>query len=288
MQKIVSSRDNPLLKRARAVRDGRVPEQIFIEGLRLCEEAASASLDIHDVLYTEELMQNERGRRLLEKLRAKAKHLVSVSEQALASVADTRTPQGIIALASRPETSCEALEIGSTATPPLLLVMHRINNPSNAGAILRTTEAAGATGAATTYGSADIFSPRALRGAMGSSFRLPLWTGAQFEEVLDWCRGRGLKTVCADAHAALSYTEIDWTEPYALIVGPEASGLTEEEARSTNEAVRIPMHGEVESLNVAAASAILLYEAARQRAKQFSVSSFQFLRLPDLATRIVD
>jgi TrmH family RNA methyltransferase len=148
---------------------------------------------------------------------------------------------------------------------PLIVVMHGISNPSNAGAILRTAEAAGATGAITTHGSTDLFSPKALRGAMGSSLRLPLWTGAEFAEIIHWCAHRSVRTVCADVRAARSHTEIDWTVPRALILGGETAGLGAGERAAADEALRIPMRAPVESLNVAVAGAIVLYEAARQR-----------------------
>lgn len=143
--------------------------------------------------------------------------------------------------------------------------MHRINNPSNAGAILRAAEAAGATGVLATEGSADLFSPKALRGAMGSTFRLPLREGVQFSEALSWCRERGIRTVSTTVSPARAYTEIDWTLARALVVGEEGAGLEDEEIAATDEAVRIPMQAPVESLNVAVATAIVLYEAARQR-----------------------
>ncbi|HEV7859524.1 MAG TPA: RNA methyltransferase [Pyrinomonadaceae bacterium] len=261
---IINSRDNPLVKHARAVRDGRERELVFVEGVRLCEEVVGANLSIEDVLYTERAARDERGSALLRALQGVSQRLSEVSEQVLASVSDMKTPQGIVALVSRPSTNGFALESGGVEVP-LLLVMHRTNNPANAGALVRTAEAAGATGVMTTAGSTDLFSPKALRGAMGSAFRLPLWTGAEYAEVLAWCGARGIKTVCADARAKRAYTEIDWTIPSALIVGPEATGLSDEEAAGADESVSIPMRSPVESLNVAVASAVLLYEAARQR-----------------------
>jgi TrmH family RNA methyltransferase len=263
---VITSRDNSLARHARAVRDGRVCELVFVEGVRLCSEAVGANLSIEDVLYTERAAWDERGAALLRALQGMGQRVHEVSEQVLASVSDTKTPQGIVALVSRPLTGSSALE-SVRVEVPLLLIMHRTNNPANAGALVRTAEAAGATGAATTVGSTNIFSPKALRGAMGSAFRLPLWTGALYAEVLEWCKARGIKRVCADARATRSYTELDWTIPCALIVGPEATGLNDEEAAGADESVSIPMRAPVESLNVAVASAVLLYEAARQRRK---------------------
>jgi TrmH family RNA methyltransferase len=265
MQEVITSRENTLAKHARAVRDGKVRELIFVEGVRLCEEALAANLLVEDVLYTSRVEQDERGAALLRALREVSKRTSAVSEQVLASVSDTKTPQGVVALAARPQTSALVFE-RVQAEVPLLLIMHRTNNPANAGAVVRTAEAAGATGAVMTAGSTDIHSPKALRGAMGSVFRLPLWTGAEYPEVIAWCRARGIRTVCADARAKRPYTEINWTSPSALVVGPEATGLSDEEAAAADEAVSIPMRPPVESLNVAVASAVLLYEAARQRA----------------------
>jgi TrmH family RNA methyltransferase len=143
--------------------------------------------------------------------------------------------------------------------------LHELNNPSNVGAILRTAEAAGASGVILTKNSADVFSPKSLRGSMGAAFRLRFWTKADFSEVVEVCRQNRIKTVCADIRAAKNHTEIDWREATALIVGSEARGLSPEEIGETDEQIKIPMKTPVESLNAAVACGIVLYEAARQR-----------------------
>jgi RNA methyltransferase, TrmH family len=263
MSGIITSRRNPLIQLARAVRDGRERELVFVEGVRLCEEALSASLDFESVLYTDDLEKSERGLLLVEALRRVSARALPVAESVLESVADTKTSQGIVALAHRPKTGEGVIGLGSET--PLIVVMHRAGNPANAGAMLRVAEAAGATAAVSTKGSTDLFSPRALRGSMGSAFRLPLWMGATLDETLAWCAERGIRTVSTAASANFAHTEIDWTVPRAVVVGPEAGGLTFEEAREADECVRIPMREPVESLNVAVALGVILYEAARQR-----------------------
>jgi TrmH family RNA methyltransferase len=170
-------------------------------------------------------------------------------------------------LASRPETSEQQLTNLQSETS-LIVVMHRITNPVNVGAILRTAEATGATGAVATENATDPFSPKALRGAMGAAFRLPVWYRPTFGQTLDWCARRGIKTVCADLNAQKNYTEFDWTGPCALVLGPETSGLRPAEIAAADDAVRIPMRAPVESLNVSVATGVLLYEAARQRKTQ--------------------
>lgn len=258
----ITSRDNSLLRRARSVRDGKESASIFVEGLRLCEEALASGLNIEAVIYSEEIARKERAGRLIDALEKLAKTSGSVAEKLLESVSYTKTPQGIIVLASRPaddELSFRARQIASS----LLVVMHGINNPINVGAILRTAEAAGVTGAIATKNAADPFSARALRGAMGSAFRLPVWLGAEYSDVIRWCQERAIRTICADAAASKIHTEVDWSGPCALIVGTESTGLSPDEIATADEAVRIPMKGSVESLNVAVAAGILLYEANR-------------------------
>ena len=256
----ITSRDNSLLRQVRAVRDGKVDELIYVEGLRLCEEALRSRLTIEAVVVSEELLRKERVAGVVQELSQATKRYASVSEKLLESVSYTKTPQGIIVLAQRPQSSEIQLD-----TNPLLVVLHQINNPVNVGAILRTAEAAGAAAVIATKNTSDPYSPKSLRGAMGSAFRLPIWSGLSYMEMIEWCRERGIATICADVDATTAYTEIDWTGPSALILGPESTGLTPEELELADQRVSIPMKGMAESLNVAVATGILIFEAARQK-----------------------
>lgn len=264
MIKSVTSRDNSLLRLARAVRDGKDTEHIFVEGLRLCEEALRSALEIDAVIVSEELFRKERAATAIAELAQAAQRSASVSEKLLESISYTKTPQGIVVLARRPDSSEQRLASASEKNP-LIIVLHQINNPVNVGAIMRTAEAAGATGVIATRNTSDPFSPKSLRGAMGSAFRLPIWNGPTYERMIEWCRRREIETVGADAEAPLAHTDFDWTRSTALIMGPESTGLTDAETASATHIVRIPMHGAVESLNVSVAAGILLFEAARQR-----------------------
>lgn len=260
----ITSRDNSLLRQARAVRDGKAPDSIFVEGLRLCEEAHSSGLQIEAVIYSEEITRKERAASLIEEIGATGQRVASVSEKLLESISYTKTPQGIVVLASRPAHDEAAFKQRQSASP-FLVILHGLNNPVNVGAILRTAEAAGVTGAIATAHTSDAFSPKALRGAMGSAFRLPVWTGAEYSEAIAWCAERGVRTICGTARGPKPYTEIDWSGAVAVVVGPESTGLSPEEIALADEAVRIPMAGSVESLNVAVATGIILYEAKRRK-----------------------
>jgi len=261
---IITSRDNSLLRQARAIRDGKIDELIFIEGLRLCEEALHSDLSLEAVIFSEEIARKERAASVIAELSRVCDRVASVSEKLLESISYTKTPQGIVVIGKRPDTS-EARLAEAMHETPLLLVLHEINNPVNVGAILRTAEAAAATGAIATKNTTDPFSPKALRGAMGSAFRLPIWNGAHYREAIEWCDKRELFTICADAQATVSYTDVNWDQGCALILGPESAGLSADELSAARQAVSVPMHGLVESLNVSVAAGILLYEAARQR-----------------------
>lgn len=260
----ITSRDNSLLRQARAVRDGKVPDLIFVEGLRLCEEALRSNLHIAAVIYSAQIARKEKAAEVIAQLEAAATKSGSVSEKLLESVSYTKTPQGLIALAGRPSGGKDLINANLNDSP-LIVVLHQINNPVNVGAILRTAEAAGANAVITTRNTSDPFSPKSLRGAMGSAFRLPIWQGAGYEDAIAWCKSKQIKTICADATAPEVHTQVDWRHSTALIVGPESTGLTEKEIEKADRAVRIPMKGDVESLNVSVAAGILLFEAARQR-----------------------
>ena len=262
----ITSRDNSLLRRARAVRDGRIDDMIFVEGLRLCEEVLTSKLELEAVVYSDHIARKQRAAKVIEQLSIRARTSASVSEKLLESISYTKTPQGVVVLATRPADNADNLLKGQTAKP-LIVVLHETNNPVNVGAVMRTAEAAGATGIIATANTADPFSPKALRGAMGSAFRLPVWNGVSLSEALAWCRARKIQIICADVSAVRTFSDVEWRKPSALLVGRESTGLSEAELASADLAVRIPMKGSAESLNVAVAAGVILYEAARQRAQ---------------------
>ena len=260
----ITSRDNSLLRQARSVRDGKVQDQIFIEGLRLAEEALDSGLEIDAVIFSEEIARKERAAGVIHQLSKVSTRSASVSEKLLESISYTKTPQGIVLVAARPSDTVDRLN-ADLDSKPLFVVLHQINDPVNVGAILRTAEAAGVSGIIATKHTSDPFSAKSLRGAMGSAFRLPVWYAQEYSEVIEWCKNHGIESVCADASASTAHTEVDWRKSTALILGPESTGLSEDEIAMGTTGVKISMHGDVESLNVSVAAGILLFEAARQR-----------------------
>jgi TrmH family RNA methyltransferase len=184
-----------------------------------------------------------------------------MSSDLVSSLSETEASQGLLALARRPRFAAEAVFRGT----PLVLVADGVQNPGNLGGLLRTAEAAGASGAYVTEGSADPLSWKALRGSMGSAFRLPHRRGLTAADAIARLRKRGLAIVGTAAEGGTPYADADWRRPLALLLGNEGAGLPEAVRRQADSVVSIPLWGPVESLNVGVAAGLLLFEAARQR-----------------------
>lgn len=257
----ITSRDNRRLVAARKVRDGRERERIFIEGKRLAMEALRSDIEIDESFFADDFQDRE----LFEAVARRTDAIAELPERLFRSIANTKEPQGIILITKRPESGRHRIAI-SHGSLPLVVFLNEINNPSNLGAILRTSEAAGVAGVIVSRGSADIFSPKALRAAMGASFRIPIWDDAGFDDVMVWAPEGKFATCAAAARCGQSYTSVDWTYPRLLILGSEAHGLTEKQLGEVDETLIIPMEQGVESLNLAVAAGIILYEARRQNA----------------------
>lgn len=265
MQKI-TSRENAKLKLARKVRDGREKGLIFVEGVRLAEEILRSDVRIVEVFVSENFAANKRAAQLLNAFQNQTASIVEVSGNLLQSLADTKTSQGIILICEKPANS--KANFVTNFSPenklPVIVLLHEVNNPSNLGAILRTAEAVNVGGIIITKNSADVFSPKSLRASMGAGFRFNVWSGADFEEVLEWSRGKNLISTAADVNAEKSYTEINWNAPRLLVFGSEAHGLESEDFQKIDEGLIIPMQNGVESLNLAVSCGIILFEARRQ------------------------
>jgi TrmH family RNA methyltransferase len=269
----ITSRDNQKLKNARKVRDGKNTDLIYIEGVRHCEEALRSPLSIKDCFFSEELTGNERGRELIELISNKTRNISELEAALFQTIAETKTSQGIILLIEKPLTTEEAFNLKPESVSvknQIFIYLSEINNPSNLGAILRTAEAAGVKGVIISENSADVFSPKSSRAALGANLRARVWENAKMERVLHWANERKLVTTAADINSEKTYTEIDWTVPRLLIFGSEAHGLSAEILNKIEEPIYIPMENDVESLNLAVSCGIILFEAKRQIDRHFN------------------
>ena len=258
---IIRSRSNPLVKQLRALKRGAMSDLALVEGFTLIEEALAAGVEIVEAALTPEVAASVRGGAIARELAERGVPVRHVEEAVLASLSEAETSQGLLALARRPAFHEDAIYAGQ----PLVIVAAGLQNPGNVGALLRAGEAGGATGAYLSAGTADPFSWKALRGAMGSAFRLPHLRGLDAEDALARLRRRGVTTLAAVAKSGDRYDAVDLRRPVAFLLGQEASGLPDSLVAHADGRVTIPMAGRAESLNVAVAAGVLLFEAARQR-----------------------
>jgi len=257
----IRSRHNPLAKKIRRAveRSERTPDGLLVvETPHLLEEALESALPVARVLFTAD---REKDVLALLRKRGAEPELFRVSSSVLSAVSATQAPQGMVALV-RPK-DWEASELFSPG-PGLVMVLAGAQDPGNVGAILRAAEAFGATGALLLRGTVRPENPKLLRAAAGSSFRLPHLAGVQLDQALALCAVHGLALYALEPRAERTLEDVDLRQPCALAVGAEGAGLPPpllENAR----AVAIPRARRVESLNVAVAAALALYEVSRQR-----------------------
>jgi TrmH family RNA methyltransferase len=273
---VITSRDNKWLKTFRAALRGTGPaegEPIGVEGPKLVEEALRAGLEAEALLVSES-GEREAGRILHAASESEAgiprSRVFRTTDKLFQSVAGTEAPQGVAALFRQRAWGFDDVLRGSGAlreNAPLVIVLAAVQDPGNVGTILRSAEAFGATGAATTRGTADPWSPKALRASAGSALRLPVIRGMAVPILLAQLRVAHVKVYAAAArHAdAFDAVQADLREPVAIFVGNEGAGLAPEIKNAADATVSIPMNRAVESLNAGIAASVVLYEAARQR-----------------------
>jgi TrmH family RNA methyltransferase len=257
----LESRENRWLKRFRAaLRDG--PEDgagaVGLEGPRLVAEALRSGLEIAGLLVAD---SGERHLARLKPLLPADLHVLRTTDRLFASVADTETPQGIAVLVEPRRWSWDDL-MGAT---PLVVVLAGVQDPGNVGTIVRTAEALGSSGLVACRGCAHPLGPKAVRASAGSVLRLPALAGEPAERVVEELRGRGVRQHAATLAAGQTPEATNLAGPCAIWIGGEGAGLPAEIARGADARVQIPLRAPVDSLNAAAAAAVLLYEAARQR-----------------------
>ncbi len=260
----LSSRHHPLVATCRALaraRGGR-DTRLLLDGAHLVIDAVDAGLRLHTVALTARARSTPDVARLVTRLAAAAVDVIEVSEPMMAAMSPVSSPSGVVAIGDRPASSLEGILASS---PALVVAAVDVQEPGNVGAVVRSAEAGGATGAAFCGASADPFGWKALRGSMGSALRLPVVSGVASEELLVAARASGLRVLAAVPRSGSAPDALDLRPPTLLLFGSEGAGLSDEILRDADALVSIPMRAPVESLNVAVSAAVLVYEAARQR-----------------------
>lgn len=256
---MITSTKNPQIKHLRSLltnRKDRRSERLFvIEGVRLVEEALQAQAEIAIVVYNrDQLATTERGATLIEQLSRFPAY--EVSPEVLQAVSDTVTPQGVVAAVRWPELESPMYGV--------VLVLDALQDPGNVGTLLRSAVATGISQVICTAGTADVYSPKVARAAMGAHFRLPIAQDVSWDDA-PLMLSTTDNVYAAVAEAAMPYYAADWRQPSALIVGNEANGVSAAGLAIATKQIAIPMAPGVESLNAAVAGSVILFEMQRQR-----------------------
>lgn len=265
---MITSMSNPqmkkvqqLLKKARTRRE----EGLFVaEGIKMFGEAPKDRLQ--KVYAAASFAEKEEFQKILKEkgLENPGDKVEIVDDKVFKSLSDTVTPQGVLCLISMKDWSLEKILEG--VKNPLLMILEDLQDPGNLGTIIRTGEGAGITGVILSRTSVDVFNPKVIRSTMGSVYRVPvLYVDSIEKEVLSVLKTHGITTYAAHLKGKNNYDQEDYGKGTAFFIGNEGNGLTDSLTACADTLIKIPMEGQVESLNAAMASGILMYEAARQR-----------------------
>jgi TrmH family RNA methyltransferase len=260
----ISSRQNPFVQRCRdlARRRDAGGGELLLDGLHLLSDALAAGVPIAAAAAPGAFWHSPAGAPVAAALESGGAVLYEASAGVIEAASPVRSPSGIVAIARWTAVGPDEV---LARQPALVVCTVGVQDPGNVGAIVRAAEAAGATGAAAADGSADPFGWKALRGSMGSAFRLPLAAGADAGAVCLQARERGVRIVATSPAAGADLYDVDLAGPALVLVGGEGAGLPDRVRAIADVALRIPMRGPAESLNVAVAAGVILYEACRQR-----------------------
>lgn len=263
---MLTSTQNPLVKEIKKLHKakGRREQQLFLlEGTHLLEEACAVDYTLVTLCYTPEWQ--ERHQQLWQEAAHRCQRAEVVSPEVMKAIATTVQPDGVVATAKR----CSTPDSGSPQEVPLLtsvgLALETVQDPGNLGTIIRAAAAAGAERLWLSTDSVDLDNPKVLRASVGQWFRVPVTVSPDLQQVVCQCKVQGIQVVATVPSASLSYWDIDLRCPTLILLGNEAAGLRAELASLADQQVKIPLCREVESLNVAIAAALILYEVQRQR-----------------------
>ena len=264
----ITSIQNPKIKSALSLTKKKEREEsglFLIEGYREISRALIGGIVIESLFFCESLFLGVNEPALISFCQEKGGFLYSCSESVLQKISYRDRPDGLIAIARQMDASFASFTRDFASQTPFLLVAEAIEKPGNLGTILRSCDAVGVDAAIICDECTDVFNPNVVRASVGTLFTQPI-VAASGQELLLWLKQKGIQIVAATPQADREFTKVDLTGPIAIVVGTEQLGLSSFWMEQADIQVRIPMNGESDSLNVATATTLLLYEVLRQRA----------------------
>ena len=254
--------------------------EYVVEGIRMVSEVPA---DLLVKIYMSERFQNNNSeyvKELVKKQGISDDSIEIVADNVFDRMSQTQTPQGIMAVVRMKDNSLSDMLSGN----PLLILVENLQDPGNLGTIIRMGEGAGVTGVIMSPNTVDIYNPKTIRSTMGSIFRVPFIYVQDFGEAVSECQKSGVKVYAAHLDGKNTYLGEDYSTPTAFLIGNEGNGLTDDITKQADTLIRIPMEGEVESLNAAIACTILTYEAVRQR--MYKKFNYLYGHIPYFVKRI--
>lgn len=263
--KQISSVQNPLVKKVLSLReksrDRRKTGLFVIEGLREIELACKGTYLLQSIIFCAKIATEESARQLINKT-GHNPELIEVSGEVYQKLAYRQKTEGIIAIAFTKDHKLDQLSL--ERENPLILVAEAPEKPGNIGALLRTADAANIDAVIIANSNGDLYNPNIIRSSVGCLFTVEIAIGHTYE-VIDFLRKNNISIYCAALSASCNYTNVDYKQACAIVVGTEATGLTSDWLEESDQNVIIPMQGEIDSMNVSVSAAILIFEAKRQR-----------------------
>lgn len=266
----ITSLRNPHVKDAAQLRERRhreKQERILIDGARELRRAIDAGVQLIEVFVCEPQCRSREAQQLVAALPSTGAVIYSVTEPVFGKLAFGERTEGVLGVAGMPEATLDRLRLPES---PLVAVVERLEKPGNLGAVLRSADAAGVSALIAADPQTDLYNPNAVRASLGTIFSMPV-AAATTADTMHWLRHHGLRIFAARVDGSIPYTEADFRGPSAIVLGSEAQGLTGAWSGREATAIRLPMRGVADSLNVSAAAAVLFYEAIRQRSSTGSL-----------------
>lgn len=240
--------------------------EVLLDGEHLVQEALLCDIRVEIAAFSDKQLANVLSpvARIAKDVKKRGGRVLAVTDQVLAAMSPVQHPSGVVAIAKARPADVRVV-LSTAADLPLVLILAGLQDPGNVGAIVRAAAGFGASGIIAIEGSANPFSWKALRGAMGGTFRIPVAARGTLAEVIPAARAERVRIVAAVPRGGTPLPDLDLREPTAIVLGGEGAGISEAVMATVQQTVSIPMKAPVESFNVAMAAAVILYEATRQR-----------------------
>jgi TrmH family RNA methyltransferase len=264
MAGLITSASNPLIRRIRALGQRKVRDAegaFFVEGIRPVWLAVEAQNEIETLVVAHGLLKSERAAAMIQDRRRAGTPVAEVSDSIFERIGEREHPSGVGAIVRAGLAPIEKIELGPGA---FAVALFEVGNPGNLGTIIRTVDAAAGAGVVLIGSSTDPFHPAAVKSSMGTLFHVPIARVQTLEELTVWARSKRAQLVAASDHAPAAHWDARFTFPIVLLFGSEGEGLSEQEVAACDLAVRIPMSGSADSLNLAVAVGVLVYELKRR------------------------